>query len=346
VDATITEYVNNDVEIVLSLAMGSGLRPYGAAFETQAEIAQYIEFVEMVVSHFKGRIPYYEIWNEPGEIPLNNYTNLIQEVVPIIHDDDPNAKIIIGAYAGPWDYGYPGYGKYQRFSLNVDRVYDLIRSGVISLVDGISWHSMYDNIASDPYYQNYPNMITGIKSLAESRGFTGEFFVDEVLFTTVFEDGADGGPPRTTTIAAKYYTRSIAEHRGLDVELTINTFFQEGGLSPIQNINNALSGAEPIELKVAVESEIPNLRVYTFSLPENDRLIAIWDNGDPAEFDPGDRATVTISSILTTAVLGIDVFYGFEQELITAMEDGHLVIRDLLVKDYPILIRLTDVTSP
>jgi hypothetical protein len=45
-------------------------------------------------------------------------------------------------------------------------------------------------------------------------------------------------------------------------------------------------------------------------------------------------------------VKGIDVLYGFEQELITSMEDGNIVIRDLLVKDYPIILRLTDNTSP
>jgi len=44
--------------------------------------------------------------------------------------------------------------------------------------------------------------------------------------------------------------------------------------------------------------------------------------------------------------VGIEVFYGVEQGVITEMVDGELVIRDLLVKDYPILIRLTDVTSP
>jgi hypothetical protein len=205
---------------------------------------------------------------------------------------------------------------------------------------------LYDNIANDPYYQGLPEMVAGIKTLAESQDFSGEYFADEVLFSTDFKEGSDGGPPKSTTIAAKYYTRAIAEHRGLGVELTINTFFQEGGLAPIHNINAALAGTEPIEMEVSIESEINNLRVYTFSLPEGDQLIAIWNNGDVVEYDPGLGATLTIPGILTTSVVGIDVFYGFEQELITAMENGNLVIRDLLVKDYPILIRFTGTSSP
>jgi hypothetical protein len=40
-------------------------------------------------------------------------------------------------------------------------------------------------------------------------------------------------------------------------------------------------------------------------------------------------------------VTGIDVFNGFEQELITENENGNLVIRNLLVKDYPIILRFS-----
>ena len=38
--------------------------------------------------------------------------------------------------------------------------------------------------------------------------------------------------------------------------------------------------------------------------------------------------------------MGIDVLNGFEQELITETGNGNLVIRNLLVKDYPMTLRL------
>ena len=41
-------------------------------------------------------------------------------------------------------------------------------------------------------------------------------------------------------------------------------------------------------------------------------------------------------------VIGIDVLNGFEQELIAETENGNLVVRDLLVKDYPIILRLNN----
>jgi len=44
--------------------------------------------------------------------------------------------------------------------------------------------------------------------------------------------------------------------------------------------------------------------------------------------------------------VGLDVLNGFEQELITEMVNDGLVINNLLVKDYPLLIRFTDNVSP
>jgi len=43
-------------------------------------------------------------------------------------------------------------------------------------------------------------------------------------------------------------------------------------------------------------------------------------------------------------VVVIDVLNNFEQELITETENGGLVIRNLLVKDYPIIIKFIDTT--
>jgi hypothetical protein len=40
-------------------------------------------------------------------------------------------------------------------------------------------------------------------------------------------------------------------------------------------------------------------------------------------------------------VTGIDVLNGFEQELMTSSENGDLIIPDFLLKDYPIIIRLS-----
>ena len=79
---------------------------------------------------------------------------------------------------------------------------------------------------------------------------------------------------------------------------------------------------------------------YTFSLSNGDHLTALWTDGVAVDDDPGIPATLTIPGFTEHTVTGIDVLHDFQQQLITNEEDGNLVIRDLLVKDYPIILRL------
>ena len=140
VDKTISEYADNGVEIVLILASGAGLPAWTTTFQSEEEIERYLEYVSFAVSHFKGRIHYYEIWNEPGNIAVSDYANLVERAVAVIRLIDPDAKIIIGAIHGDWVNGYPGYGEYQRFSVAIRYLNELLVSGVAPLADGISWH--------------------------------------------------------------------------------------------------------------------------------------------------------------------------------------------------------------
>lgn len=347
VDKTISEYADNGVKIVLILMSGSGVNfhfnEYDTTFKSDEDINTYLKFVSFVVQHFKGRIPCYEILNEPGFISVATYANLIKKVVPVIRKEDPAAKIIIGAIPGSWENGFPGYGDYQRFKLYTDYLNDLLRAGVVDLVDGISWHPFYENVPSDPYYQDYPQIVQSSKDLAFSQGFKGEYFADEILWSTstVDDPNWDNGPPVSEGIAVKYFTRAITEHRGLDINVTINTFFQKTLLSPIQNINDVLAGAMPVDMKLSLDPPIKGntVRSYAFALPNGDRLVALWTNGIAVEKDIGIKTTLTFHGLSASKVIGIDVLNGFEQELITEIKNGNLLIHDLLVRDYPLIIR-------
>jgi len=341
VDQKITDYAHAGMKIVLVLASGSGIPFADGIFQTEEDFEQYVEFVGFVVSHFKGRIYAYEVWNEPGHMRPGVYADLVERVAPVIRDGDKEAKIIIGAIQGDWNNGYPGYGEFQRFTVDIDYLNELLQSGVVQMVDGISWHPFYDNIPNDPYYQEYPDLVQGIKDLATSNGFTGEYFADEIMWHTVDEENWDNGPPVSPLVAAKYYLRTITEHRGLGINVTINTFFQEPFMEPIHNICDSLAGAEPDPSTSSVESgDDTNLRQYAFALPDGDKLVSLWINDNAVEQDTGIEVTVTIPGVSVSKAIGIDVLYGFEQELDFEAVNGDLVIRDLLVRDYPLIIKL------
>jgi len=102
-----------------------------------------------------------------------------------------------------------------------------------------------------------------------------------------------------------------------------------------------MAGTQAIDLPILVESAATNIKYYVFSAPNGDTLAAVWTDGAAVEDDPGIIATLTFPSLSAEKVIGIDVLNSFEQELIFGADNGSLVVRNLLVRDYPIILRLT-----
>ena len=68
----------------------------------------------------------------------------------------------------------------------------------------------------------------------------------------------------------------------------------------------------------------------------------MWTDGIAVDDDPGIETSLTIPGSSASQVVGIDVLHGLEQELITVAEDGNIIIPYLMIKDYPLLIRISD----
>ena len=131
-------------------------------------------------------------------------------------------------------------------------------------------------------------------------------------------------------------------HRGMDIRAGISGDSRiEPFVRVVQNLSIVLDGAEPETLYVRIETEAADVMSYGFVLPGGDRMLAIWTNGIAVDDDPGVPATLTFSGTSATSTVGIDVLEGFQQGLATEQVGGGLVIRNLLVKDYPIFVRLT-----
>lgn len=140
-------------------------------------------------------------------------------------------------------------------------------------------------------------------------------------------------------------------HLGMDVSVTNNSTpsaFSSRRFTDaaITNLCTIMAGAEAISLPLEIEIDATNVMSYSFSLSNGDYLVALWTDGVAVDDDPGISTTLTLPDFSIGEVLGIDVLYGFEQELITETENGNLVISNLLVKDYPTILRLTNVTLP
>ena len=328
-------------------------------FKTDEEIQDFLDYVRFIVGHYKGRVQYYTIWSEPdacgGSIDIDvkcieplDYIELARQTIPVIREVDPQAKVVTG-----------GIGLYY----GRDLLFTLLRSDVIQLFDVIDTHPMFDAApdiefigftGDDPlesfaeYYYQYPAIIDSILQTASAHGFQGQYWGSDLTWSVTGWPDHPADQPwegHTETQSIKYHARAIAMHLGLDAG--VNPVVQKGirAYSVAANLYAILAGTEPINLGVEIESEATNIVSYGFTDPTGDTLFALWTDGAAVDDDPGVKTTLTFPGVSASRVTGIDVldgFDGFEQELIAETGSGDLVIRNLLVRDYPIIVRLID----
>ena len=345
-DRLITDLANNGMTILYCLVFWDEEierveRGY-ARFKTEEEIERYLEYVQFIVHHFKDRIEYYEILNETyfGEeshftqqnIDLADYVNLVKRLVPVIREEYPAAKIVAGPAPGIHGSGCRDY------------FFGIIESEIMPLVDAIAWHPgpyslEYDDLRD--YCSEYPSIVERIIEVANSHGFEGEYIVEELQWRI---QGAVNEPwTFSEIVAAKYCGRGIVMHLGMDITTGLAMGSHEldiPRMRVIRNLCTIMAGADPITIPVNIESEVANIRSYGFSLPNGDRLLALWTDGLAIDDDPGVNSTITLPNDTYQKVVAVDILNSFQQELITSVENGSTVIQNLLVKDYPMILRL------
>jgi hypothetical protein len=306
-------------------------------FQTEEEVQRWLDFVRQMVRSFGDRVDYWEIWNEPSFegsfqwIRVDDYISLIRRAIPVIRGEDPGAKIVVGSFHG-WD------GQYYR-----EYLFRVLESDIVPLVDVITWHPFIVHLDPEEcggeFFDRYPQILSEIKSIATAHGFHGEFSADELRFST-WTPSATGSCNVFDRTAGKYYAREIVHHLGEDVATGI-VWNGDTQVQVVERLGTLMAGARAESFPVEATTSA-NVVSYTFTLPSGDRLLAIWNNVDIADEDTTTNATLTFPGLSAQRVTGIDVLNGFEQELITEVENGNLVIRSLLVKDYPIILHIYD----
>ena len=338
-DELVTLLAKNDITILYTLVYwDENLHAENYPnYKNEDEIQRFIDYTRLIVSHFKGRVQYYEILNEAlVYVDVADYVNLIRQVVPVIREEDPDAKIVVG---GSSNLLYPDCEKY---------LFTVLKSDIMPMVDGIATHPMYGASPqydeTRQYYANYPSLVQEIKDVSTANGFFGEYFAEEMAWRTTINSNPDEPWEYTPIVGAKYYARGIMMNLGMDVWAGVGGEMYDTippVVTVIQNLSVTMAGANPENLTVNIESDAENIMSYGFSLSNGDRLFVLWTNGAAVDDDPGTSTTLTFPGFSSEKVIAVDILNGFEQELLTRTENGELVIRDLLIRDYPIILRLT-----
>jgi len=339
-DEMVTLLAENDITILYTLVYWDENLPAEKYpnYKNEQEIQDFLDYTRLIVRHFKDRIQYYEILNEAlVYVDVKDYVNLIRRTVPVIKEEYPDAKIVIG---GSSNLLYSDCQKY---------LFGVLQSDILPLVDGIATHPMYGASPqyedTRQYYVEYPALVQKIKDTASTNGFNGEYFVEEMVWRTKSNTYQDEPWEYTPVVAAKYYARGIVMNLGMGLWTGIGGERYDT-IPPIvmvvRNLSNTMAGANPISMPTEIQSESNNLVSYVFTLMNGDYLIALWNDNAAIDQDDGVLSQLIIPDSVDWSVTGIDILNGFEQQLISSRENGNLIVHNLLIMDYPILIRLSN----
>jgi hypothetical protein len=387
-DETMSECAHNGVDVVLCLAYGNWLYskeatlpnkpepvpPYRTAskqlwpvpFEwpppptdSEEHFRAWLSFVATAVRHFKGRIKYYEIWNEQNlnwsayykgdsksSESIDQYCRLVKETVKVIRREYPDAKIMLGS-VGHFDRGY--------MSACFER-------GVAPLVDVIPWHPFYGTRQDQPEYRSYRTDVRAWKKTCEAAGFKGEYMATESGYYAPYPppEKPFGGGAVSEIVKAKCLARYITMSVGLDLTTFWNTTwhhytwwdlglfrnsFSADPISPTQpqaayyvlrNLCTLLESVIPTSIDMKFSNTEKEMDVDAFSLPNGETLVGIWLSGEPADETSQVITNISFPNQTISRIVGIDVLNGTQQEL---QISGNR-LQAIVVKDYPIFLRI------
>jgi hypothetical protein len=375
-DEAITEAVESGIRILMNLSYGNWLYapkprknfassiwdiPYDFPPDpiTPEMKEGFKNYVRFMVKHFKGRVQWYEVYNEPfyslqaqgrDEEMLRLYCDLFKEVAPIIRKEDPTAKISLA--------GGPTPGRSDRWLYAQLEI--LGREGM-AYVDAYGFHIQGNEY---PGLRDYAKNVKRFRKDVAALGFQGLFMANEYWIAAPYPPDKTARVKRSEIQKAKETARVFLLNLGLGIlPFWCDTWkdgLQEGagifrntfGSDPIppqqpeavyyvlRTLCTIMDGAKPIELEVEVSNKTRAIDNYNFALPGNEMLVGLWLTERSQDDHPGVKTDLIISQAKASRIIGIDTLNGFEKELQFQQKADRIVVQNLLVRDYPLMIKV------
>lgn len=385
-DASITYLVERGVDIVFALGFGNRLytqedpsRKLPQLWEwyyenpappvTPEALEAWGRYVRFMCRHFRDRVRIFEVWNEwnisvywGAEPNLEHYLAIARVAIPIIREECPEAKVMLGSVSGfCHDIARNGVPEPGKRGLFLEAVAALARD-----VDLIGWHPFYQTDPETPQYRDYEANVRAFQTWAESLGFRGECLASEYNWGANYPQAAKPHWWGTCECSELEKAKLVARISVLHTALGVGSFFCEvwgnptypldlslmrrgfnvDPITPLQpqaayyamrNLATALDGCRPVSFDYQVTGGPERLEAHAMEC-RGEHVLAFWLNGAVVDDCPGNTVEIRVPGHCAR-VTGYDCLSGCEQELNTGTDSGETVVRGLLVRDYPILIR-------
>jgi len=230
-------------------------------------------------------------------------------------------------------------------------------------LDALAWHQDGSTPARS---DETLNKVRLFRKACESLGFSGHYVVNELYTRAPYPPGRPSELEKAKCMAQHQVllaslgilslqcnTYHVSVTR-TDASLLRNTFSFEP-VSPAQpqaayyvlrNLITAMDEAKPLELEVAHSCAPGSLTVATFRQGENGVLVGLWLEGIATEGVTERPCDIHLATVDATSGWVIDILNGTEQALVMDDDGPGTRIPGVLVKDYPVLLRLVGGLPP
>ena len=343
--------------------------------KTPEALAAWSRYVEFMVKHFRDRVKHFEVWNEWniscywGANPkLEDYLAVARAAIPVIRKHAPDAKIMMGSWAG-FPHGMSTWSADQLAVQGRKTLYLAATRELARDVDEVAWHPFYQ---TDPdHLQRYTADVRALKNWLSGVGFRGRCMVTEWNYSALYPPLSEaeakrawcGGFKASEIEKAKYVAQVFTRHTALDLESffcemyfpyfavldlsLLRRSFDADPIPPLQpqaayyvtrNLATMLDGMEPGEFEYRVTPSPRRLEVFTLKWPEG-RALTLWLGGRAQDQCEGVTVDIQLKTPCRKAT-GYDPVNGVAQELVITQTPEGPVLKGILVRDWPLILRL------
>jgi hypothetical protein len=236
-----------------------------------------------------------------------------------------------------------------------------IEKGLAQQLDALGWHPFYQADPDSAEYRRYRLDVKEFKKECEALGFRGRYAATEWTWAAPYPGTTDWCSEMQK---AKYSAQLMTAHCGMDIISLYNETFQTGKvdwdctllrngfsvdpISPAQpqpayyvlrNISTVLDGFKAAECPVVFSGPRP-FDCYTFRGSGGALLSGAWIPGRTKDAIVESKTDITLPGVRAVQAWAIDVFNGTEQELNVIRDRDDTVLKGMLIKDYPVFVRI------
>ena len=344
---------------------------------TPAALKAWKRYVRFMAERFCDRVKVFEIWNEwdidlywGGPTNVEDYIALARATIPILREVCPKAKIMLGsvsAEAKGFCHGISTWSKNELAEKTNELPFLKAVRALAGNVDLIGWHPFYQHDPELPVVKSYTDDVRAFKAFCKAQGFGGEYMVTEWSYGAHYPPvkGPNwwGDFEASEIQKAKYIAQLTVKHTALGMEsfycetwsttapLDLSLMRRSFAADPIfplqpqaayyvtRNLATALEDLQPAE-KVNFHLKPPPDKLETFAMKrKGETVLAVWTAGRAGDSCEGKPCDVVVDGAFSEAE-GYDPLNGTAHALKMKRKSGQTVLPGILVKDYPILLRL------